>query len=180
MPANLMQFLALVLGFGLWAALGFFGKVPLDPLIALLQMGLGGLITHMLKDVGASAVSGAQAGFARLRLLSIVAAVCVGLSLAGCTTTTASMYTGLYTQAKAGVQVFDDNSLTTMRDLLCAQPYAAIQRHPEAQPGIVALCGPLAGGSALDAGQLAMLMSLLQQSGVKLQAAPAAAASGVR
>jgi hypothetical protein len=84
MNVSLLQFLSLVLGFGLWAALGFFGKVPLDPLIALLQMGLGGLITHMLK--GAAAVQSSappgpttgQAGFASLRLLTVIAAIAWG------------------------------------------------------------------------------------------------------
>jgi hypothetical protein len=191
MTALMLKFLALLLGFALWAALAYLKMVPVEPLVALLQMGLGGLVTHMLQDSGAPAVSAfapatpaapvapsGQGGFASVRLLSTVAVIALGLSmLGGCTTTTGSMYAGLATQAEAGIKVFDDNSLATVRTVLCAQPYSAIQRHPELQPGIQAMCGPLANSSSLDAGQLAMLMNILQSSGVKLQAQPAAAAA---
>lgn len=105
-----------------------------------------------------------------MKKILILAAL--ALALAGCTTTTASMYTGLYTQAKAGVQVFDDNTLTTMRDLLCAQPYSAIQRHPEMQAGVVVMCGPMQSAS-LDPSQVQLLLSLYKQIGV---AAPASGA----
>jgi hypothetical protein len=172
------KLLALVLGFVLWAALGYLGKVPLDPLIALLQMGLGGLITHMLQGGSQTPAAPApiapagQAGRSLLDLLIVIAMGVVLFVAAGCTTTTASMYSGLYTQAKAGVQVFDDNTLSTMRDLVCAQPYSAIQRHPELQPGIVALCGPLVNTASLDPGQVASMLSIAKQLG--LTAAPAA------
>lgn len=75
----------------------------------------------------------------------ILFVMCIGavLQLQGCTTTSGSVYSGMYTQAKAGVQVFDDNSLVTMKDLFCAQPYAAIIRHPELQGGVQVLCGSL-------------------------------------
>jgi hypothetical protein len=174
------KLLALVLGFVLWAALGYLGKVPLDPLIALLQMGLGGLITHMLQGgsqapatPAAPVAPAGQAGRSLLELLIVIAMGVVLFVAAGCTTTTASMYSGLYTQAKAGVQVFDDNTLSTMRDLVCAQPYSAIQRHPELQPGIVALCGPLVNTASLDPGQVASMLSIAKQLG--LTAPPAAA-----
>lgn len=181
MNVSLLQFLSLVLGFGLWAALGFFGKVPLDPLIALLQMGLGGLITHMLKGaaaVQASAPPGpasGQAGFASLRLLTVIAAIALGLSIAGCTTTTAAVARGYMTSAEAGVQAFDDNTIEANVKLLCWSPYGAVVRHPEKQVGIQALCGSLANTSTLDANQLQLLMNVMSASGVKLQSVPAAA-----
>lgn len=102
--------------------------------------------------------------------------------VAGCTTTTASMYSGLYTQAKAGVMVFDDNAIKTARDILCAQPYSAIQRNADVQPGVQALCGPLGNSSSLDAGQLSLLMSLLGKAGVGVTAVaiPAPAASSAK
>jgi hypothetical protein len=88
---NLTKFLALVLGFALWAALGYLKMVPLDPLIALLQMGLGGLITHMLQGADAApepakAAPPAQAGFVHLRLLSALALLTLGVALSGCAT----------------------------------------------------------------------------------------------
>lgn len=112
-------------------------------------------------------------------LLTVVLA---GLSLlAGCTTTTASVYSGLYTQAKAGVQVFDDNTLNTASDILCAQPYAAIQRHPEKQPGIVTLCGPMSNTASLDPAQVMQMLSIAKQLGLVPAAVPAAsAASGAK
>lgn len=194
MNSNLMKFLMLVLGFALWGALGYFGKVPLDPLIALLQMGLGGLITHMLQAGGDATVPSApaapaapsnpQSGFANIRFLVLMAfftLVAAALS-AGCTTTTASMYSGLYTQAKAGVQVFDDNTLHTARDIICAQPYSAIQRNTDLQPGVQVLCGPLANATSLDAGQLQLLMSVVgkAQAAGLLATPPAPAASSAK
>lgn len=175
-------FIALVLGFGLWAALGYIDKTPLDPLIDLLKMGLGGLIVHMLKGMDAPGAPesaapkvDAQAGFATVRAMILLMLTTLALCLAGCTTTTASIYKGLETQAVAGIKVFDDNALDTVKAILCGQPYSAIQRNPQYQPGVQALCGPLANTSSLDANQLAMLMSLLQSSGIKLQSAPAPA-----
>jgi hypothetical protein len=109
-----------------------------------------------------------QGGFVAWSMLWILLPIALGAALlSGCTTTTASMYSGLYTQAKAGVQVFDDNSLKTMRDILCAQPYSAIQRHPEMQAGVVVLCGPLANTASLNAEQLALLAGLYKQLGLQ-------------
>lgn len=185
MTAPLLKFLALVLGFAMWGALGYFGKVPLDPLIALLQMGLGGLITHMLQADAAGAMPAAPspavpaappavAGRSLWAYPMLLAALAFCLAmLGGCTTTTASVYRGYTSEAVAGVKMWDDNTLATLQTVLCAQPYSAIQRHPELQPGVQSLCGPLANSSSLDANQLAMLMQLLNASGVKLQAAPA-------
>jgi hypothetical protein len=100
-------------------------------------------------------VKAAQSGFASPRLLALIAAVAlIAGCVSGCTTTTGAMYRGYATEAKAGIQTWDDNSLATMHDLLCAQPYSAIQRHPELQPGIVALCGPLVNTASLDPTQV--------------------------
>ncbi len=90
------KLLMLVLGFGLWAALGYVGKVPLDPLIALLQMGLGGLITTMLQGSpaplpAAPVPATAQAGFSTTVFLTMLAACAMFLalaSLAGCASLT--------------------------------------------------------------------------------------------
>jgi hypothetical protein len=85
MTPILYQFIGLIAGFLLWAFLGYMGKVPLEPLIALLQMALGGLITHMLKEMGASAAPKAEAGFASVRMMITLVAVALGLSmLSGC------------------------------------------------------------------------------------------------
>lgn len=197
MNSTLMKFAALVLGFGLWAALGYLGKVPLDPLIALLQMGLGGLVTHMLQDKDAPAAPvvltaaqfaqmpappippGPQTGFASVRMMSALAAIALGLAMfSGCTTTTASLYRGYATDAKAGIQTWDDNAIATIKDVFCAQPYSAIQRHPEIQPGVSALCGQLASGSSIDPAQAQRLLDIAKQLGVT--ATPAAAASGAK
>jgi len=106
------------------------------------------------------------------KLFALAVAV---LALLGCTTTTGSMYSGIATQAKAGIQVFDDNTLATVHDVLCAQPYSAIQRHPEMQSGIQALCGPLANATSLDAGQLQLLMTVVGKAqSAGLLAVPAA------
>jgi hypothetical protein len=155
----------------------------LNAIIAQVQVLMGGVVGyHVGTGAGqpgvafapsAAAPPAAQAGFASVRLLIALAALALGLSLAGCTTTTASLYSGIYTQAKAGVQVFDDNTLATMTDLLCAQPYAAIQRHPEKQAGIAALCGSMASGSALDPGQVMQMLSIAKQLGLVPAPVPA-------
>ena len=116
----------------------------------------------------------AQGGFARLPFLLLVVSIAALIGLAGCTTTTASIYSGLYTQAKAGIQTFDDNTLATMKDLVCAQPYSAIQRHPELQPGIAALCGPMTNTASLDPAQVMQMLSIAKQLGIAPAAAPAA------
>lgn len=134
---------------------------------ALVSLGLFHAATNGL---GGGSGPGGNGG--RIRLWMMGALAGTGLLLAACTTTTASMYSGLYTQAKAGVQVFDDNTLKTMRDMLCAQPYSSIQRHPEYQAGIVILCGPLANTASLNAEQLALLAGLYTQLGLRPTAAP--------
>lgn len=110
-----------------------------------------------------------QTGFIAWSWMYVILPLAFGTALltTACTTTTASMYSGLYTQAKAGVQVFDDNSLKTMKDILCAQPYSSIQRHPEYQAGFVILCGPLTNTASLSAEQLAMLATLYKQMGLQ-------------
>lgn len=117
--------------------------------------------------------AGKVLGFSAPWMLMLLATIAIGIAActSGCTTTTASMYAGVATQAKAGIQVFDDNTLATMHDLLCAQPYSAIQRHPELQPGIVALCGPLVNTASLDPAQVASMLSIAKQLG--LTATPA-------
>jgi hypothetical protein len=79
----MLQLLALILGFVLWAGLVYLKFTPAEPLIALLQMGLGGLITHMLKGVGAASVAKEEGGFASVRMLVIVASIALGLSMLG-------------------------------------------------------------------------------------------------
>jgi hypothetical protein len=85
-----LQLLALVLGFVLWAGLVYLKFTPAEPLIALLQMGIGGLITHMLKALGErSASANPQAGFASVRIMIMVASIALGLSLlSGCASLT--------------------------------------------------------------------------------------------
>jgi hypothetical protein len=109
-----------------------------------------------------------QGGFARIGLLIAIASVAM---LAACTTTTASLYRGYATDAKAGIQTWDDNAIATLKDVFCAQPYSAIQRHPEIQPGVSALCGQLASGSSIDPAQAQRLLDIAKQLGVT--AAPA-------
>jgi hypothetical protein len=157
-------------------AIHFYPDVK-EPLLAF-TLTCSGLITliagaHLASSSAAPAappVAPAQGGyFGGLPYLAVLVpiALLAALFLPGCTTTTASMYSGLYTQAKAGVQVFDDNSLKTMKDILCAQPYSAIQRHPEMQAGVVVLCGPLANTATLNAEQLALLAGLYKQLGLQ-------------
>lgn len=164
------------------------GKTMINWIINALML-LGGHVLTILPSsfstsvqASASLVPPAQAG-RTLWVYPLFLAFVAGLALmlGGCTTTTGAMYAGLTTQAEAGIKVFDDNTLATVKTVLCAQPYSAIQRHPEIQPGVLALCGPMANISSLDANQLATLMSVMQTAGFKLQAAPsAAAASGAK
>jgi hypothetical protein len=180
------------LGFAilLCALLGVSYYPPKDggaTLTGWLYTALGTLSGHMLgnvkgrgaaDDAVAPPVPSAQAGVGLLPLLVLLVPIAFGLALSGCTTTTASMYSGLYTQAKAGVQVFDDNTLHTARDIICAQPYSAIQRNADLQAGIQVLCGPLANASSLDAGQLQLLMNVVGKAqAAGLLATPAAAAA---
>jgi hypothetical protein len=124
-------------------------------------------------------VKAGQVGFASVRMMSALAAIALGLAMfSGCTTTTASMYRGYATDAKAGIQTWDDNAIATIKDVFCAQPYSAIQRHPEIQPGVSALCGQLASGSSIDPAQAQMLLNIAKQLGVT--AAPAQAASAAK
>jgi hypothetical protein len=194
---NTQKIIAATLAGLLWlaaiAGMHFFPDVK-DALIAfaLTCSSIIMLITgaHMNGQAGGSqasatpaapAVAPGQGGFIAWSMMWLLLPIALGAALlSGCTTTTASMYAGLATQAKAGIQVFDDNTLATMHDLLCAQPYSAIQRHPEMQAGIQQLCGPLANASSLDAGQLQLLMSVVgkAQAAGLLAAPPAAAASG--
>lgn len=179
-----------------WAVLVYLKTVlnaavlpDLNAIIAQVQVLMGGVVGYHV-GTGASqpgaafaplvvAPPAAQAGFASVRLLIVLASIATGLSIAGCTTTTASMYSGIYTQAKAGVQVFDDNTLVTMKDLVCAQPYSAIQRHPELQAGIVTLCGPMANTASIDPAQVMQMLAIAKQLGLA-PGAPAAAASGTK
>jgi hypothetical protein len=158
-------------------------------LVAWLFTALGTLSGHMLGNakgkqsaadaVAPPAVPAGQGGFAALPFLAGIVPIALLIALmTGCTTTTGSMYAGLATQAKAGIQVFDDNTLHTARDIICAQPYSAIQRNADMQAGIQTLCGPLANASSLDAGQLQLLMSVVGKAqAAGLLATPAAAAA---
>jgi hypothetical protein len=166
------QVLMLVLGFGLWAGLGILGKVPLDPLIALMQMGLGGLITMMLK--GGSAAPGApagQGGFVSVRLLIVLASIALGLSLAGCTTTMRAYEAAAYNEIKSA----DDNTLAVLKVAFCGQPLSAFLRNSEMIPGAKALCLP--GGNASDPN--ALLEAGKQPITINVTM-PAAAASGTK
>lgn len=96
-------------------------------------------------------------------------------ALAGCTTTTASMYRGYMTDAAAGIKTWDDNAITTVQAVLCAQPYSAIQRHPEIQAGVIALCGGMANVAALDPNQVQLMLNIYKQLGSP--AVPAASAA---
>jgi hypothetical protein len=98
----------------------------------------------------------------------------LGLLIAGCTTTTASVFKGYSTQAEAGIKVWDDNTLDTLQKVLCAQPYSAIQRHPELQVGIVSLCGPLTNTASIDPAQVQLMLNVVKQ----INAAPLPAAAG--
>jgi hypothetical protein len=173
---TMLKFLALFLGFALWAALGFFCKVPLDPLIALLQMGLGGLVAHMLQDAGAAPVqttappaAGQQGGFALVRLLAIVAAIAVGLALAGCSTTMRAYEAAAYNEIKSA----DDNTLSVLKVAFCGQPLSAFLRNSDMIPGAKALCLP--GGNASDPS--ALLDAGKQPITINLTMPPAAASA---
>jgi hypothetical protein len=170
----------------------FYPDIDIGQVTGMCMSALVGLgVSHLgSSDAPAGSAQGApaapvapagQAGRSLWGYPVLLVVIALGAALlTGCTTTTASMYAGLATQAKAGIQVFDDNTLATMHDLLCAQPYSAIQRHPEMQAGIQQLCGPLANASSLDAGQLQLLMSVVGKAqAAGLLATPATpAASG--
>lgn len=159
-------------------AMHFFGDVK-DALLAFTGVCQSVILLVTGAHIGGASSSNKQGGFSLLPFVGLVAFVALtgAALLSGCTTTTASMYSGLYTQAKAGVQVFDDNSLKTMRDMLCAQPYSAIQRHPELQAGIVTLCGPLTNTASLSAEQVAIMANMYRQLGLQPAAIALPAAS---
>lgn len=181
MSTDLMKFIAAIVMYVAWGTLAFLGKTDIGPFVGFTMAALGAILGHSSATVSRAvpaSLDTKQVGRAHPVLLAIVATA-IGLallSMSGCTTTTASAYQGLYTQAKAGVMVFDDNALKTARDLLCAQPYSSIQRNSDMQAGIVTLCGPMANISSLDANQLQLLMNVMSASGVKLQSVPAAPA----
>lgn len=98
----LLKYLAGAVGLALWAWLAFLKLTPVEPLVDLLKMGVGGLIVHMLQGGSAPFVSGApstaaappaggQSGFIGLRLLAVIASIALGLAmLAGCAAPNAS------------------------------------------------------------------------------------------
>jgi hypothetical protein len=140
-----LQFLSLVLGFALWAALGILKFVPLDPLIALLQMGLGGLITHMLKG-GPAAPSAppapsAQGGFSSPALLVLLA---VGaMALTGCAGFGAfqQALVGYEGAAYSGLKQINDNKLNVTTAALCeGTSVGAAIRNPQSIALLKAAC----------------------------------------
>jgi hypothetical protein len=163
-----------------WIATLFHQTLPADVLSAIVVLLVAGAhwVGNVIAERTASKPAAGQGGFASPRLLVAIAAIAIGAAvLGGCTTTTASTYRGFAAQAEAGVKMWDDNTLATLQAVLCAQPYSAIQRHPELQPGVAALCGPLSNVSNLDANQLAMLIATVKSAGFNLQPAPTAAAA---
>lgn len=184
MTSDQMKFTAAFTLVALWAAFVFMKMASPDALLDFIKVTLGAIVGHWsgssqaasrLVPAAVDVKQVGQGGFARPMLLALIAVI-TGLSvLAGCTTTTASAYQGLYTQAKAGVMVFDDNALKTARDIICAQPYSSIQRNADMQAGILVLCGPLANVSSLDANQLQLLLNVMKSAGISV--APAAAAA---
>lgn len=196
-----------------WAALIYLKTVltpdvlpDLNALITQVQVLLGGVVGYHVGAGGTPGVQGqllqavqgiedttrraaqstAQVGHASIPAM-LFAAGCVmaAILLAGCTTTTATMYAGYETAAKKGVQLADDNLRTTLVDAICGTPYASVQRGGKAYAEAVeTLCGPLP--SALTPAQLGAVLAGAQRLGlvgpVGLSAAPAPlpAASGAR
>jgi uncharacterized protein YceK len=113
-----------------------------------------------------------------VRLLAVVGSIALGLAvMSGCTTTTASVARGYAGQVEAGIQMWDDNAIAGLQKVFCAQPYSAIQRHPEIQPGAIALCGSLANTTALDPNQVQLMLNIAKQLGYPGAGVPAPSAS---
>jgi hypothetical protein len=174
---------AAILGL-VWLAIVWFGKTT-DPGMGEILTGikyiLAWLVGHMMGDKGDGSLqrpvpdklSIAQAGFSTPRFLTLLAGMIIGLCmLAGCTTTTATLYAGWETAAKKGVQAADDNLVTTLHDAWCGLPYSALQRQSAAtQQSVQVLCGPLNVGG-LDANQIATLLQLTRTGTLMLAPAP--------
>lgn len=180
MSTDLMKFLAAVAMYAAWGYLVSLGKTDVGPFVGFTMTALGMILGHASASVTRAVPGGVdvkQGGFARPVMLAIISVVVGLFMLAGCTTTTASIARGYEAQAKAGVQLFDDNQLMLLKDSLCWQPYGAVQRHPEMQPAIVSLCGALANGTTIDPAQAQRLIDIARQLGVT---AAAPAASGAK
>lgn len=97
MNSNLMKFIAGMIGLGVWVWMAVIKLTPVEPLIDLLKVALGGLVTHMLTtnepprrvSLRAPPAAAAQAGFASVRVLALLAlGTGLLLALSGCASLT--------------------------------------------------------------------------------------------
>ncbi|HEX7642963.1 MAG TPA: hypothetical protein VF472_12220 [Burkholderiaceae bacterium] len=76
------------------------------------------------------------------KLLLLAAALGLAACQSGCTTVTGSAYAGYESAARKGIEVANDNAIKTTMDAICAWPYGAILRNPQAIPVAKAACLP--------------------------------------
>jgi hypothetical protein len=138
----ILKFIAGLVALALWAWLAYLKMTPLDPLIDLLKMGLGGLVVHMLQDPGMPAVgqlvsatstappTNVQSGHASPALLGIAAFLMVAICLGACTTPPTSTQANQIRMACAA-----DAGIRPSVDILLAIPGLA---KPEEVAAVVA------------------------------------------
>jgi hypothetical protein len=114
-----------------------------------------------------------KAASRRIGLLIAIAS-CVAM-LAACTTTTGAMYRGYATEAKAGIQTWDDNAIATLKTSSARSRTRQSSATRRFSPASSALCGQLVNTASLDPTQVQQMLSIAKTLG--LVPAPAAAAA---
>lgn len=151
-----MKFIAGILGLVIWSWLAYLKMTPIEPLIDLLKMGLGGLIVHMLQNDGATpavasfaptpaAAPAAQSGRSLWFYPALVAVVALGAMLSGCSTAMVAYESAAYEQAKAVA----DNHVRITTAMICATPIDAAIRNNFIPIAKVA-CQPQGGQNGLE------------------------------
>jgi uncharacterized protein YceK len=80
--------------------------------------------------------------FPMKKLLIIAAGLVLAASISGCASVQQAIQ-GYGTVAVTGAHAAADTVVQAQKVALCDLPYSAIQRHPEIQPAVQTLCGPL-------------------------------------
>jgi hypothetical protein len=111
----------------------FFADIDIGLFVASCAGVIGALGIHGMATGGSGS---AQGGFASVRLLAVIAAIALGLSLlGGC-----AAVKGYEAIAQDGVKQANDNALQVWAVAGCAMPYSAILRNPQVIPALQTLC----------------------------------------
>jgi uncharacterized protein YceK len=86
--------------------------------------------------------------FPMKKLLIIAAGLVLAASISGCASVQQAIQ-AYGSVAVTGARAANDTVIEAQKVSFCGLPYSALQRHPEIQPAVQTLCGPL--GAAPEA-----------------------------